>query len=47
MMSNAVKTPVPILHAVVIHAPWSAEPGLLTDAIRKIRMPGLGLLDIK
>ena len=31
----AVKTPVVTLHALVIHAPWSAKPSSLTDAIRK------------
>ena len=31
----AVKTPVFTLHVLVIHAPWSAKPSSLTDAIRK------------
>ena len=30
-----MKTPVFTLHALVIHAPWSAKPSSLTDAIRK------------
>ena len=31
----AVKTPVFTVHVLVIHAPWSAKPSSLTDAIRK------------